>query len=176
MLKVYLTGPESSGKTSLSQSLSTYYDCALVPEYAREFLEKTSGVYAYEDLEKISQGQLNLEREIMQKESAVLISDTDQLVIYIWSMVKYAKVSENVKKALALQKPSLHLLCKPDLKWAPDPLRENPRDRDILFESYESKLKALGFNYAIISGLGNIRLENAIRLIDDFTKTSDSHS
>ncbi|MBT4063588.1 MAG: ATP-binding protein, partial [Flavobacteriaceae bacterium] len=38
-LKVVLFGPESSGKTTLSRELASYYNTHWVEEYAREYLQ-----------------------------------------------------------------------------------------------------------------------------------------
>ena len=40
MLKIILTGPESSGKTTLAQQLVAHFNAPLVEEYARVFFEK----------------------------------------------------------------------------------------------------------------------------------------
>ena len=39
-IKVVLFGPESTGKTTLSQQLAQYYKSIWVPEYARKYLQK----------------------------------------------------------------------------------------------------------------------------------------
>ena len=38
MLKVLITGPESSGKTQLAQTLARRFHCPWVPEFARTYL------------------------------------------------------------------------------------------------------------------------------------------
>ena len=40
-IRVVLFGPESTGKTTLSTALAKYYKTAFVPEYAREYLQKS---------------------------------------------------------------------------------------------------------------------------------------
>ena len=60
----------------------------------------------------------------------------------------------------------LWLLCKPDLPWEPDPLRENPDDRERLFERYEELLDQLGKPYAVISGAGELRTLLAIGFVE----------
>lgn len=39
IIKVVLFGPESTGKTTLSEQLARYYSTVWVPEYAREYLQ-----------------------------------------------------------------------------------------------------------------------------------------
>ena len=74
------------------------------------------------------------------------------LVMKIWFEEKYQRVSENILQLLERQQINLYFLCKPDFKWVPDPLRENPQDRDRLFYIYEASLKKHGFSYCVLSG------------------------
>ena len=58
MLRIAVTGPESSGKTTLCGALAEHYQVCYIPEYARTYLELTQGQYQCTDLEIIAQGQL----------------------------------------------------------------------------------------------------------------------
>ena len=44
MIRIAVTGPESSGKSTLSSSLASLVNGVLIPEYAREYLTKTNGL------------------------------------------------------------------------------------------------------------------------------------
>ncbi len=168
MLKIYLTGPESSGKTWLAQSLAKHYDCPWVPEYARQYLQEKSGRYQYEDLENISKGQLDLENQFARNNPSKLILDTGQLVLYIWSMHKYGRVSIRIESSLKAQGGSLHLLCRPDIAWEEDSLRESPTERPLLFQKYKKALNNFNLPFAIVEGQGEKRTENAISCIEAF--------
>ena len=39
-LKVFVFGPESSGKTTLSRALALHYDVLWIEEFAREYLQE----------------------------------------------------------------------------------------------------------------------------------------
>ena len=58
MLRIAVTGPESSGKTTLCTALEEHYQVPHIPEYARTYLEQTQGQYQCSDLDIIAQGQL----------------------------------------------------------------------------------------------------------------------
>ena len=47
-------------------------------------------------------------------------------------------------------KSRFYLLCKPDIPWESDPLRENPNDRIKLFDIYKMELDNLGHKYYIV--------------------------
>ena len=55
----------------------------------------------------------------------------------------------------------MYLLCKPDLPWEPDSLRENPDDRDQLYQRHLQEIKRLGRPFEIVEGRGERRLANA---------------
>jgi len=59
--KIVILGPESTGKSVLSEQLATHYNTIWCPEYAREYLLKNGVDYSYDDLLTIAKGQLELE-------------------------------------------------------------------------------------------------------------------
>ena len=59
MKKIVFTGPECSGKTTLSKEIAKHFNLVWVQEYARQYLENLERSYNYYDLKKIAQGQFN---------------------------------------------------------------------------------------------------------------------
>jgi len=158
MLKVIITGPESSGKTTLCKSLSNHFKIPFSKEYARKYLEKIERKYNKEDLIKIAEAQLKSEQKLK-------ILDTDLITIKIWSYYKYGSCDKWILEQVEKQKHTkrFYLLCKPDIAWEEDKLRENPKNRMELFELYKKELKKLKHDFFIIEG--NDRIENAISKI-----------
>lgn len=165
MLKIAITGPESSGKTSLTKILATHFNCPYTIEFSREYLSVRNGKYNEEDLIEILNGQIDLENKALTKKSNFLFCDTDPLVIWIWSKVKYKNVDIQIDELWNSHHYDLYLLVRPDIEWEYDPLRENKLDRNKLFSMYESKLKENNLPYFIIEGDKNKRLRNSIEAI-----------
>ncbi|MEM9648577.1 MAG: ATP-binding protein, partial [Bacteroidota bacterium] len=71
LIKVVLFGPESTGKTTLSQQLARQYNTVWVPEYAREYLQNKWNnerkTCEPKDLLPIARGQIRLENELTKK-------------------------------------------------------------------------------------------------------------
>ena len=71
LIKIVLFGPESTGKSTLSNALAKHYKSVCVPEYARDFLQSKWDMYRKtcekEDLWAIAKGQEKLENEISKK-------------------------------------------------------------------------------------------------------------
>lgn len=166
------TGPESSGKTTLAEQLSTALNSPLVTEASRDYLtdlsrRKPGYHYQPDDLLHIARLQHERELQALQHKPAQLVCDTDLLVIVIWSEVRYGTVdpvlSRLFKESLATTQRT-YLLCDPRIPWQPDPLRENPHDRNALFERYLAKLKALGAEFTIVTGSESERLAQVQKL------------
>lgn len=168
--KIAVMGPESSGKSTLCIALATHYGCAWVPEYARAYLEARGGVYTEEALLRIADGQCAAEdaamREARHAQSPV-ICDSDMITLRIWSEEKYGRCDPRIR-ALCEERHYDHwLLCMPDLPWIADPLRENPHDRDRLFDRYVDVLTELGKPYSVVHGsMAQGRLLTAVQAVD----------
>lgn len=149
---IVVTGPESSGKTTLSRALAEYFNGSWAPEYARYYLEERNGRYGEEDLLRIARGQYLWERYLAQRGPAPLISDTSMLVLKVWSDYRFGRTHPWILEKLQHPPHPLYLLCAPDIPWSYDPLRENSHDREALFDIYLRELDALGAPFVVIRG------------------------
>lgn len=163
--RIAITGPESTGKSILSQQLADYYGEPWVPEYSREYLELLKTNYTFSDILEIAKGQFNRELRELSKAKMYLFCDTDFLVSHIWCMVRFGVSHKWIDEMLSKKQYDFTLLCNTDLPWQYDPLRENPDDRDYLFSLYEAELKKQGAKYAIVEGIGQARLDNALKIL-----------
>jgi nicotinamide riboside kinase len=133
---VVITGPECSGKTTLARNLAQNLNEPWVPEYAREYLSNLNRPYYAEDLIEILRGQLRAIESALPKAKKWLLVDTGPEVIQIWHRDKFGTEPPELTALAAVFKPTMYLLCKPDIPYVPDPLREDPFRRDELFERY----------------------------------------
>lgn len=170
MKRIAITGPESTGKSWLSENLAGHYDTFWVNEFAREYLAIIHMPYVFEDLKEIAKGQYIEENKTVRKaliqNKNQIFCDTDFLVLYIWSIKKYGKCDTYIEEKLNEHRYDLYLLCDIDLPWEFDPLRENPDEREMLFNMYKSVLEKLNLPYKIVSGKGEMRLSNAVGFVD----------
>lgn len=166
-LRIAITGPESSGKSDLAKALAEHFDTTYAPEYARIYLEKNGPEYAYEDLDEICRGQIAEEEKALAATKRICFFDTDMLVLKIWSKFRFGRVSNVIEQAMSERKYDHYLLCKPDLPWSSDPLRESPsrEERDVLFNFYKNELESGNYTYSIIEGQGDERLNSAVNAL-----------
>lgn len=170
MLKIAITGPESTGKTTLARQLAAHYHTLWVPEYARFYLTFLDRAYTPEDVVEIAKGQVHWENELSKLNPKLLFCDTDLTVAKIWLKFKYNLENEWIESHLKSKTYDFHLLCNIDLPWQDDPLRENPnlQDRQALYDLYKQELKNLSATFFEIAGNEQHRFEQVKNLIDKY--------
>ena len=160
--RIAVIGPESTGKSELSQQLARELDTEWVPEYARFYIDRLDRPYEQTDLLEIAKGQLAWEDDKASYANQYLICDTNLIVIKVWSDHKYGNTDEWIEKEIKEREYDFYLLMDIDIPWRPDPQREHPKLRKHFFEVYENYLKEQGLPYAVVSGIEGDRLKSAI--------------
>jgi nicotinamide riboside kinase len=164
-LRIAITGPESSGKTSIANAIATHFNEEAIPEYARIYLTFKKEKYTFEDVSIMASGQF--ESLFPNDDRKLLVADTEMIVYKIWFREKYQQVPEGLLSLILEQKFDHYFLCYPDIPWEPDPLRENPFDRKVLFHQYENVLQQFKFPYTVLYGSENERFEQALKKINE---------
>lgn len=171
-LRVVLFGPESTGKTTLSVQLARHYNSVWVPEYAREYLQhkwnNERKTCEAKDLIPIAIGQMKLENELAKKTDSVLICDTDLLETKVYSEAYYSGVCDPILDKYAIKNTyDLYFLTYIDIPWEKDDLRDKPKERERMFEAFESALQNYNRPYVVLKGTKTERLNSAIQHIDN---------
>jgi len=174
MLKIAITGPESTGKSTLAEKLATHYQTVWVPEYARTYVGNLDRPYTLQDIEAIAKGQLALKGQLQEQATRLLFSDTDLLVIKIWSEHAFGHCPDWILEQLAGQDYNLYLLMGVDLPWEPDPQREHPHLRQFFYDWYKRELEALQVPFVEISGQHDARLQQAMQQVDALLRQQSS--
>ena len=176
MLRVSLTGPESTGKSTLAAQLAAHYGTTFAPEFAREYLADSGPHYSANDLEEIARGQLAAEATAVAQAQArghgVVFFDSDLLVIKIWFEHSFGSCPEWIQQAIARQHYDLVLLMGVDLPWQPDPLREHPHLRQHFYDLYQRELREQISNFAEVAGDYRRRFAQACFLVDELLNTA----
>jgi NadR type nicotinamide-nucleotide adenylyltransferase len=172
MKKVVVIGPESTGKSTLSEQLAAYYNTIWVPEYARQYIEELPRPYEERDLLLIAEGQLELEDERAALADKLLICDTDLHVVKVWSEHKYNGCNPLIQAYIASRKYDLYLLTYIDIPWQEDPQREHPDPmmREYFYNVYKEIVANSGVPWVEIRGSAVERQQAAIHAIDGLLK------
>ena len=167
--RILILGPESTGKSTLAEDLANNFAEPWVPEYAREYLEKLGRPYQYEDMAEIGKGQIFQEDKLAEKAKKLLFCDTDLRVIHIWSEHRFGKTEPWILEEIHRRTYDLILLTDTDLPWEPDPLREYPdlEMRQYFFKKYLHLAQESGFDWKILSGNREERLQRAVSFLEN---------
>ncbi len=166
IIRIAITGPESTGKSTIARQLAKHYKTEWVPEYAREYIDKLNRPYNIQDLNEIAQGQMAQEDQLSLKANKILFCDTDITVIKIWSEHKFGVIDPFIISSCDKIKYDLYLLMNIDLPWKVDQQREYPEKRKFFFNLFEDELNVRKSNYKVISGNDYERFNNARFCID----------
>ncbi len=164
--KIILTGPESTGKSTLAKQLAQVYNTVWVPEFARTYLKGLNRPYREDDLLKIAQGQRDLESFFSKKTNQYLFCDTSMLVMKIWSEYRFGKCHPWILEQLENEKNAIYILCGTDILWEYDEQRENPKDRNELYAKYLSELKFYQKEFIEVAGSQEVRISQVARFIN----------
>ncbi|WP_299197045.1 ATP-binding protein [uncultured Amphritea sp.] len=160
-MRIVITGAESSGKSTLTEHLGRTLKLPYALEYARYYLEHYGPDYDLAQLTRLSKLHQQYQQTEVSCEVALGIFDTDLINYKIWAEVVFGCCPEVISAGIAQESSHVYLLCKPDLPWEPDPLRQNPDDREQLYQRHLQEIQRLGRPFEIVEGSGAQRLANA---------------
>lgn len=164
--KIVLTGPESTGKTTIAKWLADYYKTIWVEEFGREYFVNKNGKLEFSDIIEIAKGQIKKEDEKFRNANKFLFCDTDLIVTQIWSEIYFKQCPTEVFELNANRTYDLYLLMDIDIPWEDDGTREFPHLRQWHFERIKEELEVRNLPFAVISGTYEQRVELAIELIN----------
>ena len=159
-MRIALTGPESTGKSTLAAQIAERTGLPLIPEYARTYIGQLGRPYTYEDVEAVARKQC-------EETAGEGVFDTELLLTKVWFEDKYGHCPAWLEETARRNRMDLYLLTAPDLPFVPDPVRENPHRREELFARYLHEVEASGVPYAIVRGIGGARLACAMKAVEE---------
>lgn len=168
MKRIVIIGPESTGKSTLTQQLAAYFDTTGIDEYARAYLRDIDRPYVQADLSEIGKGQIRLEDAAAAiADKPWLFCDTDLNVLKVWSESKYGTCDEWILQQIAERRCDFYILTDIDMPWEDDPLREHPEPemRQHFFDVYKDIVVQSGIPFLIVEGNEQQRLQKAVETI-----------
>jgi NadR type nicotinamide-nucleotide adenylyltransferase len=169
-IRVAITGPECTGKTELAKRLANVYGGTYISEYAREYCQQLKHQYTYEDVEIIASHQVEHYLATQISTDQLFFFDTWLIITKVWFKWVFGKSPDWLERKIQDYPMDLYLLCRPDLPWKPDQVRENGGENRLkLYEEYRQELIAYGFPFAEIEGAGDARLYSAIAALRNFS-------
>ena len=165
-VRIVVTGPESTGKSTLAQLLGERLHAPVVPEAARLYAEALSArtpgaTLTAADVAPIARLALSLDDHAMAAQPGTVVCDTDLVSTVVYARHYYGDVPAWVETAARERRGDLYLLCATDLPWTPDAVRDRPLHRDTLLQAFRDALHAFDCTVAWVAGTGDARVEQA---------------
>ena len=161
--RIAFVGPESTGKTTLSQTMATLHHTEWVREYMRLYLQekwdKQRAVCTWEDLLPIAKGQVHLENEALSKAKQYLFCDTCLLELVIYSYIYYGKCDPVIERQALNHKYEHIFLTYIDTPWVADDLRDKPHEREEVFAFFKDFLEKKSIPFHLLKGNIDDRVE-----------------
>jgi nicotinamide riboside kinase len=172
VIRIAITGVESTGKTTLTEALSARLGGVAVRECARYDAEVIAGKATLATLEQLADAQAEACEVAVHQAGATgaacVVSDTDALMLRFWGEHAFDRAPAGLERLETW--PDLTLLCAPTIPWEADPLRSMPRleDRLALHAAYAEAVATLPA-YAIIDATAHEkRLDQAVRAFQNY--------
>ncbi|NOT75063.1 MAG: AAA family ATPase [Cyclobacteriaceae bacterium] len=168
--RIVLTGPESTGKTTLAQKLAEHFNTNWVEEYGHEHFDKVNGKLVREDFLIIARTQMEREDQKAKISNRLLFCDTDLMVTQIFGELYLNESLSWIMNASKQRKYDLFLLMDIDVPWIDDGTREFPHFRQQHFDRLKKELELRGLPYVVVSGNYEERFQHAIEAVDRLMK------
>jgi len=171
VVRVVLTGSESTGKSTLAADVARHYGVTLVPEFVRAFAEQKGAPIDFSDHGAIARGQMALEDAAMAGAPRLIIQDTDLLSTVVYCQHYFGRCPPWIEETAAARRPSLYLLCATDVAWVADGVRDRGHMRDEMQQLFADAVRASGARFVEVAGDAARRLRDATNAIDGIVAT-----
>jgi len=172
MIRVVLTGSESTGKSTLGARLAARYGVELVPEFVRDFAQRKGGSIDFSDHGPIAKGQMALEDEYAARADRLLLQDTDLLSTVVYCRHYFGRCPVWIEQAARERRPSLYLLCEIDAPWIADGVRDRGERREEMQRLFREAVAESGATFVVLEGGLSRRETNAVDAIDELLSSS----
>lgn len=164
--RVAIVGAECVGKTELAQHLADVLPGLWIPEYLREFCERTQRTpLADEQASILAEQRLREDAAVRQAQAeglAWVLADSAPLVTAAYSELLFADTSLYPAAVAHHKRYDATLLLMPDLPWVADGiLRDGPAVREAFHELLLRRLRAADLTFELIDGVDTRRFEAA---------------
>lgn len=163
-IKVVVLGTESTGKTTLTEKLSKYFNCSLVSEAAREIIANSND-FSFNDLYLVaSEHAKRIEKAILANSPLVII-DTDIHTTKSYSRFIFEKELEISADIYNANRANIYLYLNNDVEYLQDGTRLSEVERNLLDLSHRQVLKDHNIDIIEIKGDWEDRFEVAVEHI-----------
>lgn len=156
LTRICVTGPESTGKTTLARRLAEWASAEWVHEASRAYAERKGAPLTADDVGPIAREHVRLAdlgaERARERRSGLLVLDTDLVSTVVYARHYYGALPQWVERAERERRAALYLLCDVDVPWVPDGIRDRPTDREAMFALFANALARRHARVVRVSG------------------------
>jgi HTH-type transcriptional regulator, transcriptional repressor of NAD biosynthesis genes len=164
--RVSIVGVESSGTTTLAESLAAHFQSVFVPEYGRYYCEGRR--HAGDSLDwdsyefvQIATRQGEWEDDLARRANRLVVCDTDPLATHVWHKRYLGSYCEQVKRIVAGRDYDHYFLTLPDFGFVQDGTRDGEHIRLEMHDWFLETLRDFNRPYTLIGGTHAERMATA---------------
>jgi len=165
VIKVVLTGSESTGKTELAREVGQRLGAPVGEEFVRGFAAAHGGTIEFADHGAIARGQMALEDAAIARATDVVILDTDLVSTVVYCEHYFGRCPPWIEDEARSRAADLYLLMRPDIPWVSDGVRDRGDRRDEMHVLFRDKLRGLDLPFIEVGGSRGERIDQALDAI-----------
>ena len=168
--RIAIMGPESVGKSTLTERLANHFNTNFVEEWGRVVFERNGNYVGLDDFIPISNGRQGIEDIQIRHSNKLIFCDTEDITTYLFSKMyypdEYKEIEPNfLEKLNKKEKYDLYILLKPDCDAIQDGTRQFLDERMKHYDKIKLQLENRECNFIEIGGDWENRFNESIKII-----------
>ena len=168
--RIVIMGPESVGKSTLTERLANHFNTNFVEEWGRVVFERNGNYVGLEDFIPISTGRQELEDRLIKESNKLIFCDTEDITTYLFSKMycpdNYKEIEPYFLDVLnKKEKYDLYILLNPDCEAVQDGTRQFLEERIKHYNEIKLQLESRKCNFIEIDGDWENRFNKSVEII-----------
>lgn len=165
--KVVFVGTESTGKSTLAQTMAELEKTRWTHEFGRELWESQGLTGTFTDHLKMARRQYAREQAALRHSNRFLFCDTNAWTTLMWCINTYGVVDARLRRLAIDTIPEyIWIVCANDFDFVQDGTRELVDGKAELFQTLQIQmLRDLGVNFDYVGGSLDVRVEQVREIL-----------
>jgi HTH-type transcriptional regulator, transcriptional repressor of NAD biosynthesis genes len=168
--KICFYGPESTGKSVMTELMAKKYNTVFVPEVARELI--VTNAFSADDIITIALHHYERIQQKIKDANRFLFVDTDVITTKIYSYHYLHTVPDVLNEFESKIHFDHYFLFDIDVPWVPDGLRDLPHRRQEMFNLFKHNLEVRHIPFTVVRGAWQEREDVISRKINQLLESS----